>query len=450
VNPTRKSSFLMLAVLLFIIVGLQGVTAAQSAGDYSRTWTYSPTDGTFCASGPNCNFTEVDVVAGSTTSSEVDVWTSIQIGSAMIANQWDPYAQAGVDYWYSTGSEWDLLGDNFWTQGDLGTSTARVPQSGYMYYRPVPGGYYYALGALDGVVGNVSGDYYYFDSWYKVTTGSYILYFWDGPPVVTQPATLPANYPGGTGTVTVTGSFFVDPFKGSGAAGVTPVSCSTGLTLTVNSWVYNSTTEVETVVLGYTVAQGTAPGTNCIEFKNHFGTSSPITFTVDAPPTIASVSPSTWDAGQSYPITITGTNFSPSSTVAVSVATGSVTLSNVKYVSATEITATVLPADTDPSETAVITVTDPSPAAVAAISQKPLANVSSVAPVGGAIYDASIFGATGKLYIIDPYLAPFSGSTSISQAEVISKLSDYSAIQANGLITDGTATAIAVYKSSVN
>jgi pimeloyl-ACP methyl ester carboxylesterase len=55
-----------------------------------------------------------------------------------------------------------------------------------------------------------------------------------------------------------------------------------------------------------------------------------------------------------------------------------------------------------------------------------------------------------KLYIIDPYLSPFNGSTSISQQTVISSLSNYSAVQATGMITDGTATAIAVYQTGVN
>lgn len=54
------------------------------------------------------------------------------------------------------------------------------------------------------------------------------------------------------------------------------------------------------------------------------------------------------------------------------------------------------------------------------------------------------------LYIIDPYLSPFNGSTQISESAVISSLSNYPAVRANGMITDGTATAIAVYSVGAN
>ncbi|MGA3080302.1 MAG: IPT/TIG domain-containing protein [Terracidiphilus sp.] len=82
--------------------------------------------------------------------------------------------------------------------------------------------------------------------------------------------------------------------------------------------------------------------------------------------TITSVTPSTWAAGQTYNIIISGTGFlgstpyNPScvqgNTSVTLTNTGSVTLSNVSYVSATEITATVTPAASDPAQTACVTV----------------------------------------------------------------------------------------------
>lgn len=69
----------------------------------------------------------------------------------------------------------------------------------------------------------------------------------------------------------------------------------------------------------------------------------------------------------------------------------------------------------------------------------------------GATFAAQIINP--KLYIIDPYLPPFNGSTSIDPQTVISNISSdsaYSAVQAKGMITDGSATAIAVYSVGVN
>jgi len=83
-------------------------------------------------------------------------------------------------------------------------------------------------------------------------------------------------------------------------------------------------------------------------------------------PTIASISPRTWFAGESYDITITGTGFTtqanattscPTTPVVARAASGSsVSLSGVTVVSPTEITATVEPGIDDPTGVAAITV----------------------------------------------------------------------------------------------
>jgi len=84
-------------------------------------------------------------------------------------------------------------------------------------------------------------------------------------------------------------------------------------------------------------------------------------------PQINSVTPSTWIAGQTYPITITGSNFvTPAMATAnsnctanqlsISVPTGSITLSDFTIIDSNKITATVQPAGTDPTETATLTL----------------------------------------------------------------------------------------------
>jgi hypothetical protein len=88
--------------------------------------------------------------------------------------------------------------------------------------------------------------------------------------------------------------------------------------------------------------------------------------TCPSSPTITSVTPSTWAPGQTYNITITGTSFlgstppdqyCPAVTTSVTLTgTGSIALSNVSIVSATQITASVTPAAGDPAQTACVTV----------------------------------------------------------------------------------------------
>lgn len=81
-------------------------------------------------------------------------------------------------------------------------------------------------------------------------------------------------------------------------------------------------------------------------------------------PKITSLLPKTWFAGESYPITITGTGFNPTAipscpvtpVVARAASGSSVALSNVTVVSPTQITATVTPAASDPTGVAEITV----------------------------------------------------------------------------------------------
>jgi pimeloyl-ACP methyl ester carboxylesterase len=88
------------------------------------------------------------------------------------------------------------------------------------------------------------------------------------------------------------------------------------------------------------------------------------------------------------------------------------------------------------------------PAPVPVVGESP--QQSTPTGPSGMVYDGQTQAQLARLYIIDPYLPPFSGSTNISQDTVISSLPNYSNIQAQGLVTDGSATAIAVYQLGLN
>ncbi len=82
--------------------------------------------------------------------------------------------------------------------------------------------------------------------------------------------------------------------------------------------------------------------------------------------TPTSVQPGTWTAGVATNITITGTNFIPTSnpnncfptSLSITAGTENVSITNPTVVSSTQITATVQPQITDPAETATVTVSN--------------------------------------------------------------------------------------------
>ena len=101
-------------------------------------------------------------------------------------------------------------------------------------------------------------------------------------------------------------------------------------------------------------------------------------------PVITSVTPSTWVAGQTYNITIVGTGFADNSGLceafylnATLTNGASVPLSNVSFVSATQVTATVTPDASDPTQTACVTVS----VAVASVVRQTASTNPCPAPV---------------------------------------------------------------------
>ena len=89
----------------------------------------------------------------------------------------------------------------------------------------------------------------------------------------------------------------------------------------------------------FTVAAGAAPGSRAVSVTNNSATTNAVTLTiVDPAPTIASISPASGSVGFNVEVTITGTNFTSGSTVAIS--GGDVTIAFVTVVNSTTITAT--------------------------------------------------------------------------------------------------------------
>jgi len=266
----------------------------------------------FCISrdtGPNstCYFTEKDVFAGSTTTTEVDVWTSTTVGQAIVNNNFNAHAGTYIDEWISSGNPPYWLQLTSSTQPVESEPTARSPQTGVLSYTlAVPGNYY---GQADWHCADNTVIYYYacFDTWFPTYNDSILTtnpWFYDGAPQVNLPSAAPGNGPGSSGTITVTGAHFVDPFLGSGAAGVGPVPGDSRLSLNVNSWSVNSTTGVETVVVGYSVSSNASIGASSFTFKDHFGSSASIPFNVLPPPTIDGPNGSPISSSASSPIQV--------------------------------------------------------------------------------------------------------------------------------------------------
>ena len=125
---------------------------------------------------------------------------------------------------------------------------------------------------------------------------------------------------------------------GSGLTGTTAVNVS-GSNITATNVVVVSDTEV-TATLNILDAASTT-GTRTITTTNSGGANSvnSVSFTVVSPaaPTLTSISPATGTHGTTVPVTLTGTNFTPISTITVS--GNGITVTNVNVVSSTQITA---------------------------------------------------------------------------------------------------------------
>jgi hypothetical protein len=147
-------------------------------------------------------------------------------------------------------------------------------------------------------------------------------------------------------TITVTGQNLEDQL------GVTGVSISgSGITSSV------STPGASNATVTYSIANNGSTGAQSFTISNSFGTSSAVTFTVvDPSPTVTGVSPSTWSAGSSYTVTITGTNFGTNPSVSIALPTGTIT-PTTSNPSDTSVTVSFTVPTNSPSGSAPVTVT---------------------------------------------------------------------------------------------
>jgi hypothetical protein len=148
------------------------------------------------------------------------------------------------------------------------------------------------------------------------------------PPVLTSitPAT---GVQGSTVDVTLAGTFL---------GGTTGVAVSGG-----DIGVSNIGSTATTATARFTIPLAATPGARQVSVTTPGGASGTVTFMVTAPPlplppALTSISPSSGDVGFNVAVTITGTNFTAGSTVAISGA--DITVSGVTVVNSTTITAT--------------------------------------------------------------------------------------------------------------
>ena len=150
---------------------------------------------------------------------------------------------------------------------------------------------------------------------------------------------------GTSGSITVNGDNLVDAF------GVSNVSITGGVSASIASGESASQATVD-----YQTLTSSEVGQQTLTISNSFGASNGETFTVGYPPaTVTNISPSSWIAGNSYSVTITGQNFGTAPTVSLS---GSgVTVSGVTpNPNGQSITATVTVAANAPNESVTVSV----------------------------------------------------------------------------------------------
>jgi len=180
---------------------------------------------------------------------------------------------------------------------------------------------------------------------------------------VTATFNIVATAAPGQANVTVTtpgGSTSPSPFTISGGPALTSISPTSGVqganvpvTLTGANFAANAAVNVSgsgvsvnnvqvvsatQITATFGIAANATLGGDTVTVTSSGVTTNGVTFTVTAPPSLISISPASAAQGANVPVTLTGTNFAPNSTVNMS--DSGVTVSGVKVVSATQITAT--------------------------------------------------------------------------------------------------------------
>jgi hypothetical protein len=318
-----RAFFLALRIALLgigVLLGLglvQPAAAQQNLVDDSGVINlYDP----YClAGGPDdgCNLESFAVIYDTTTGSSLDVvdQTSVSLDSFD-----DGYNAFVCGYIYQDGALYasGCIGDNGNGVAAVGGSVAINTTNGPHQYTVHTDSYYdyYVNGGCEG------GGSCYFITSTQVAA-------WIGPPRVTSvsPAYV---FVGTSGTITIGGQALVNPF-GAGSTtvmAVPAVTGATGLTLSANSFTATQGTANSQATLTATtgpwdIGLGTELG------GTFYSSTTKGLFTVgDPPPSISSVSPNQWTAGQTnIAVTISGSYFgsNPQLTLVGAGATSSIT-----------------------------------------------------------------------------------------------------------------------------
>ena len=322
----------------------------------------------------------VSIIFATTNATHIDTYSATEMDT-VTAYYYDAYVEG---YLYQNGG---LLAAGSATVGLIaaGSATGNPTASGG-FTMPIVNGYEYEIDS-----------YHYLIEYFVYTDGTYYyysnpLYYLDFTGSTTDPSNSgftpgggPAYYTvqyielgitaiaiqtgtpsitsispnsgalGSSGTITVQGSNLTDIFTQS----TTPNITGSGMSLSVQSVGPPPASAViagtSQVTLAYTIAQNASTGTHNITLSNHFGTSNAVAFNVGDPtPTVTSVTPSVWQAGNNVSITISGSGFGTSPTISLS---GSgVSVVSTGSVSDTQITATVSVSRQAPSESVTVQV----------------------------------------------------------------------------------------------
>ena len=351
-NRTRAllASFFTVRVALlafglgFAVLGLPKPASAES--DITDDEIVDVTDD-FCDpdEGDDCEVESVASILDSTTSTEVDTFYATYITEDLLDYDYYAYVEGYLyqdDVLVGDGSAFDDGSG----EAELDGATAINVSGGADAYAALAESYLYDADE---------------DEYYEIldTEADATL----GPPDLTSVSPAYA-YVGTSGTLTLGGDSLINPFGAcdTTVSAVPATSGATGLTLTAGS--FNPNQESGTASFTATLTADTGPwdiGMGSCLGSTLYATTTKGLFTVGDPtPSITSVSPSTWTAGQTISVTIKGSGFGSNPTLTVTAAgvTSSITgHSDTGASGGATITANITVGVCTPAETASIVVT---------------------------------------------------------------------------------------------
>jgi len=210
------------------------------------------------------------------------------------------------------------------------------------------------------------------------------------PPVPSLTTIAPSTgVQGNAVNVTLTGTNFIT------GAGNTTINVPAGQGITVSNVVIVSTTSITAT---FTLSGTATLGAQNVSVMTTGGTSGNQTFTVQAPPTLASISPTSGGQNGTTAVTLTGTNFGSTATIGLS-GTG-ITVNTVVVVNSTTITANFVVSASAPLGAQNVTVTTNAvatmpPPTVTFTVIPPVPSLTTIAPssgVQGQVYNVTLTG----------------------------------------------------------